>query len=59
MTADKKIKEMGGSGLAQIAEMFGCGTRNIIKKHKEKPEQFEIIVLGCIKKKELENENTN
>lgn len=53
MTPDKRAKQLGAQSLNQVAEVFGCTVQNLRHKHKHKPQQFDIIVLGVVSKESL------
>lgn len=47
-TPDKRAKQLGAESLKRVAEVFGCTVQNLRHKHKHKPHQFDIIVLGVV-----------
>ena len=51
MTASQQAKSLGLISLKQVADMCGHkNTVNLTNWHKNKPKQFEIVLLGCAKK---------
>ncbi len=60
VTAAQRAAQLGVSGkrkLSEIAEIFGCTRNNLEAKFKSKPEQFDIIVLGCLEYRRLKQQN--
>lgn len=54
MTPAKRAKQLGAKSLKQVAYAYGCTVENMRIKFYKKPHQFEIIVLGVVKKVEIE-----
>jgi hypothetical protein len=49
MTASKKAKRLGLKNLKQAIDL-GWPRSTLNDMHKNKPERFEIVILGCIAK---------
>jgi len=49
MTAAKKAKSMGLKNLKQAVDM-GWARSTLVDMHNNKPERFEIVILGCLAK---------
>ncbi len=47
MTASKKAKEAGLKNLTQVSEMTKQSPQTLINWHKNKPELYEIVLVGC------------
>ncbi len=57
MTAGKRAAQLGAVNERQITELarlYGCSASNLIAKFKSNPKQFDIIVLGCLEYRRLE-----
>ena len=50
MTASEAAKAQGFKSLIQVAELFGVTTQCLRNWHKNDPDKFEIVLLGCIEK---------
>jgi hypothetical protein len=48
MTASKKAKELGLKSLAQVSELTGQSPQTLINWFNDKPELFNIVLLGCV-----------
>lgn len=48
MTTAKTVKEAGLKSLAEVSEMTGQSRQVLDAWHKERPELFRIILLGCL-----------
>ena len=48
MTAAKYVKKNGLKSLSQVAEVTGVPRNTLDSWHKNKPELFETVVLGCV-----------
>lgn len=48
-TTSQKIKELGLKSLAQVAELTKQSPQTLDNWNKNKPELFEIVLLGCLK----------
>ena len=47
MAASKQAKELGLKSLKQVSELTGQSPQTLINWHKNKPELFEVVLLGC------------
>ena len=47
MTASKQAKELGLKPLTKVSELTGQSLQTLINWHKDKPELFNIVLLGC------------
>lgn len=47
MTASKKAKAQGLKSLAQVVELSTVKRRTLENWHKNKPELFNVVLLGC------------
>jgi len=56
MTPAEKVRSMGMSSLSEVSEMTGRSTRTLGNWHYHYPELFEIVVLGCRARRQLEIE---
>ena len=52
MTAAKKAKSMGMKYLKQAVDM-GWARSTLVDMHNNKPERFEIVILGCLAKQDI------
>ena len=50
MTPSKQAKELGLNSLTQISELTKQSPQTLINWFNNKPELFEIVLLGCISK---------
>ena len=58
MTASKQAKEAGLKSLSQVRDMLGTNknghpivsTQTLNNWHNNKPELFEVVLLGCVAK---------
>lgn len=50
MTASKKAKELGLKNLAQVSELTKQSPQTLINWFNDKPELFELVLLGCLSK---------
>jgi len=50
MTASEQAKAQGLKSLAQVAELTGVSFQTLNNWHKNKPELFEIVLLGCVER---------
>jgi hypothetical protein len=48
MTASKAAKELGLKSLVQVSEMTGQSSQTLINWYNDKPELFNIVLLGCV-----------
>lgn len=49
-TASKKAKELGLKSLTQASELTGQSLQTLINWFNDKPELFEVVLLGCAAK---------
>lgn len=49
MTPAKRAKQLGAKSLQRVAEIYGCKVSNLRHKFYNKPQQFDVIVLGAVK----------
>ena len=47
MTASKQAKKLGLKSLTQVSELTGQSLQTLINWHKNKPELFDVVLLGC------------
>jgi hypothetical protein len=47
MTASKKAKELGLKSLTQVSELTGQSLQTLTNWFNDKPELFEVVLLGC------------
>ena len=47
MTASKQAKAVGLKSLTQVAEMTNQSLQTLTNWHKNKPELFGVVLLGC------------
>lgn len=47
MTASAEAKAAGFKSLAHVAELFGVTTQCLRNWHKDEPQKFNIVLLGC------------
>jgi len=57
MTASKAAKAANLKGLKQVSELTGQSTQTLINWFNDKPELFEVVLLGCRNKMNLLNFN--
>ena len=50
MTASKKAKELGLKSLTQVSELTGQSLQTLTNWFKDKPELFEVVLIGCAAK---------
>jgi len=53
MTASKKAKELGLKSLTQVSGLTKQSPQTLINWFNDKPELFEVVLLGCKAKLEL------
>jgi len=46
-TASKAAKEAGLKNLSQVSEMTGQSLQTLTNWFKNKPELFEVVLIGC------------
>ena len=57
MTASEKAKALGLKSLAQVCQMTGQSAQTLNNWHKNKPELFDVVLVGCYAKfKQLKGE---
>lgn len=57
MTASNKAKQLGLKSLAQAARLTGQSNQTLTNWHRNKPELFDIVIIGCaqlIKEKDID-----
>ena len=47
MTASKQAKELGLKSLTQVSELTGQSLQTLTNWFNDKPELFEVVLLGC------------
>lgn len=47
MTASEQAKASGFKSLTQVAELLKVTTQCLRQWHKNKPQRFEIVLIGC------------
>ena len=52
MTAAKKAKSMGMKYLKQAVDM-GWARSTLVDMHNNRPDRFEIVMLGCLAKQDI------
>ena len=52
MTPSRQAKAAGLDSLAQVSRISGVQQRTLINWHKNKPQLFEVALLGCKAKQE-------
>jgi len=50
MTASKKAKKLGLKSLTQVGELTKQSPQTLINWFNDKPELFEVVLLGCLAK---------
>ena len=50
MTASKQAKELGLKSLTQVSELTGQSLQTLTNWFHDKPELFEVVLLGCAAK---------
>lgn len=50
MKASEKAKNIGLRSLNQVAEYTGQSIQTLINWNKNKPELFDVVLLGCVEK---------
>lgn len=53
MTPSKQAKELGLKSLTQVSELTGQSLQTLTNWFNDKPELFEIVLLGCVGKLKL------
>lgn len=54
MKASEKAKNIGLRNLNQVAEYTGQSVQTLINWNKNKPELFDVVLLGCVEKQKGE-----
>ena len=49
-TASKQAKELGLKSLTQVSELTGQSLQTLTNWFNDKPELFEVVLLGCAAK---------
>ena len=52
MTAAEHAKKLGFKSLKEVSELSGASTQNLNNWLDNKPDFFEIVLLGCLQKKQ-------
>lgn len=47
MTPSQQCKEAGLKSLDQVSKLTGVSVQTLINWHKSKPDLFDVVVLGC------------
>lgn len=55
MTASKQAKAAGLKSLAQVSDITKQSNQTLINWHKNKPELFRIVLLGCAQEIKAQN----
>jgi hypothetical protein len=50
MTASKQAKALGLKSLTQVSELTGQSLQTLTNWFNDKPELFEVVLLGCAAK---------
>ena len=50
MKASKKAKDLGLKSLTQVSELTKQSPQTLINWFNDKPELFEVVLLGCLYK---------
>ena len=50
MTASKQAKELGLKSLTQVSELTGQSLQTLTNWFNDKPELYEVVLLGCVAK---------
>ena len=50
MTPSKKAKELGLKSLTQVSKLTGQSLQTLTNWFNDKPELFEVVLLGCAAK---------
>ena len=53
MTPSKQAKELGLKSLTQVSELSGQSLQTLTNWFNDKPELFEVVLLGCVVKSSL------
>lgn len=51
MTASEQCKAAGIRSLVELSEMVRKPPQTLRNWHRDSPELFEIVIIGCVKKK--------
>ncbi len=57
MTASKQAKELGLKSLTQVSELTGQSLQTLTNWFNDKPELFEVVLLGCVAKGKDQHDN--
>ena len=52
MTASDKAKNKGLKSLKEVCDLTGVSFQTLNNWSNDKPELFEVVLLGCVKKRE-------
>jgi AcrR family transcriptional regulator len=56
MTPSEQAKAQGLRSLAEVVRLSGVSYQTLTNWHRDKPELFEVVLLGCEAKKVLARE---
>ena len=48
MTPSQQAKSVGLKSLTQVSELTGQSLQTLINWHRDRPELFKIVLLGCV-----------
>lgn len=48
MTPSQQAKSVGLKSLTQVSQITGVGLTTLINWHRDKPELFKVVLLGCL-----------
>jgi len=48
MTPSQAAKALGCKSLSQVTQLTGVSLQTLSNWHKDKPELFKIVLLGCV-----------
>lgn len=49
LTPSQQAKEAGLKNLLQVQQLTGQSAQTLTNWHRDKPELFKIVILGCVK----------
>jgi hypothetical protein len=58
VTASKQAKELGLKSLTQVSELTGQSLQTLTNWFNDKPELFDVVLLGCKSKLTKANEGS-
>lgn len=50
MTPSQKAKSVGLKSLTQVMELTGVSLNTLSNWHREKPDLYDVVLLGCLVK---------